>query len=84
MWVTTKIGAYKFLDVIMTGHHKFITPIFTKLDLIYGGFDIAEDQNGQLYLIEINSVPGYAHYLENNGEEKLLTLFKKILSDLNK
>jgi len=63
---------------------KFVTPIFTKLDLIYGGFDIAEDQNGQFYLIEINSVPGYAHYLENNREEKLLTLFKKILGDLNK
>jgi len=62
---------------------QFITPIFLKLDLKYAGFDIAEDQNGKLWLIEINSVPGYAHYLENNNESKLLVLFKKILTELD-
>lgn len=63
---------------------KFIIPIFTKLDLTYGGFDVAEDDSGKLWLIEINSVPGYAHYLEDNKAGKVLGLFKKILSDLNK
>jgi glutathione synthase/RimK-type ligase-like ATP-grasp enzyme len=64
--------------------NQFIAPIFSKLDLTYAGFDIAKDEEGKLWLIEINSVPGYAHYLENNEDDKLTTLFKQILSDLNK
>ncbi|NCN87790.1 MAG: alpha-L-glutamate ligase [Candidatus Pacebacteria bacterium] len=62
----------------------FISPIFKKINLSYAGFDIAEDQSGKLYLIEINSIPGYAHYLANNPEDKLFNLFTKILTDLKK
>jgi glutathione synthase/RimK-type ligase-like ATP-grasp enzyme len=63
---------------------KFITPIFKKINLTYAGFDIIEDNNNKLWLIEINSIPGYAHYLENNPKEKVLKLFKKIILDLKK
>lgn len=63
---------------------EFILPVFKKINLSYAGFDIAEDQEGKLWLIEINSVPGYAHYLANNPPDKVLNLFSKILSDLRK
>ncbi|MCF6184047.1 MAG: hypothetical protein L3J56_05385 [Bacteroidales bacterium] len=63
---------------------QFITPIFTKLDLTYAGFDVVIDNEDKLSLIEINSVPGFTHYLKDNKEDKLLNLFKKILEDLGK
>lgn len=61
---------------------QFVQPTFRNFDLIYGGYDIAEDQQGKLWLIEINSVPGFAYYLKDNGEEKIANLFKKIITDL--
>ncbi|NCN03671.1 MAG: alpha-L-glutamate ligase [Candidatus Pacebacteria bacterium] len=61
---------------------SFVLPVFEKISLSYAGFDIAEDQTGKLWLIEINSVPGYAHYLDNNPQEKVFNLFTKILADL--
>jgi glutathione synthase/RimK-type ligase-like ATP-grasp enzyme len=61
---------------------SFVLPVFEKINLSYAGFDIAEDQAGKLWLIEINSVPGYGYYLENNKEKKVVELFKKILQDL--
>jgi glutathione synthase/RimK-type ligase-like ATP-grasp enzyme len=63
---------------------NFIKPIFKKINLEYAGFDIIEDKNKKLWLIEINSAPAYVHYLENNSDDKVIKLFKKILSDLNK
>jgi len=62
---------------------NFVSPTFSKLDLTYAGFDIAEDESGKLWLIEINSIPGFAHYLKNNKPDKLLSLFKQVLKDIN-
>lgn len=69
-------------EVFLKKVEQFIQPIFEQMQLIYGGLDIAEDASGQLYLIEINSKPGYSYFVRDNGEDKVVELFKKILKDL--
>ncbi len=58
---------------------EFIHPIFKKLDLVYGGLDIALDTNDELCLFEINSKPAYNYLIESSGEEPLIGLYKKML-----
>lgn len=67
---------------LFTEIENFIKPIFTKLDLAYAGYDIAKDKNDKLWLIEINSSPGFSYYLRDNEEKKVFDLFEKIISDL--
>lgn len=61
---------------------EFIDPIFSHLDLQYAGLDIVVDQAGQLYLLEINSKPGFSYFVKDIGEVEVIKLFKKVLSDL--
>ncbi len=63
---------------------KFISPIYEKLSLKYAGLDIARDKNGDFQLIEINTQPGFSYFINDNGEEELIKMFEKILSDLVK
>lgn len=60
----------------------FLGPIFRKIELQYAGFDLIVDESDQLWLIEINSAPGFAHYLASNPEEKMIQLWSKIFTDL--
>ena len=61
---------------------KFIEPIFVELDLQYGGLDIAFDINEKIHLLEINSKPGYSYFVKDNGPEKVVKLFEKVLQSL--
>lgn len=61
----------------------FIQPIFKQINLKYAGFDLILDEQDRWWLIEINSAPGFAYYLQHNSREKVLKLFKKIFTDLN-
>lgn len=61
---------------------KFLRPIFSEINLKYAGFDIIFDENNQPWLIEINSAPAFAYFLQNNPAEKVIQLFCKIFSDL--
>lgn len=63
---------------------KFIAPVFTHLDIGYGGFDIACDRNNRLWLIEINSHPNFKIFIRDNSEEIIIQLFIKILKKLQK
>lgn len=58
---------------------KFINPVFTKLDVVFAGFDIMLDQNDVLWLIEINTNLGFEYLTRDNGEEVLIDLYKKML-----
>lgn len=62
---------------------KFITPIFEHLSLVYGGLDIAIDETGQFFLIEINSKPGFTYFIKDNGEDLVVKMFENILKDLS-
>jgi len=61
---------------------QFIEPIFSKLNLKYGGLDVGRDKNGNLWLIEINTQPGFSHYIRDNTDEEVVKMYKKILGDL--
>lgn len=61
---------------------SFIEPIFTKLPIVFAGLDIIEDTNGELWLIEINSAPGFHKLVADNGQQILVDLYKQILPQL--
>ena len=61
---------------------KFVDPVFLRLDISYGGFDIVRDRRDRLWLIEINSHPNYSIFIRDNNEEIIIQLFMKILQKL--
>jgi len=58
---------------------EFINLIFEKINIPYFGADIAIDKEKNLWLIEINSKPGFEHYVKDNGEKDIIELYKKLL-----
>lgn len=60
----------------------FVAPIFDKLDLQYGGLDIAIDSNDHMCLFEINATPAYNYLIESKGDLPLVELYKKMLHKL--
>jgi glutathione synthase/RimK-type ligase-like ATP-grasp enzyme len=77
---------YSFIPVedveLINKLQDFIKPIYKDFNLIYGGLDIALDVRGDLSLIEINSSPWFGPYINKNGDEKIIELFKKSLNYL--
>lgn len=61
---------------------NFIQPIFSKMKLNYAGLDIAIDSSGELYLLEINSKPGFTYFVKDNSEVEVVKMFEKIIKDL--
>ena len=57
-------------------------PVFAKINVNYGGFDIAIDQNGDYWLIEINSSPNFEIFVRDNDRQIVVTMFKDILESL--
>ena len=58
----------------------FCAPLFTKLMIPFCGLDIALDKQGQLWLIEANSSPGFDHIIKHEGAEEIIALYEKILN----
>ena len=69
-------------EVIYKKIKNFIQPIFNKMKLNYAGLDIAIDSTGELYLLEINSKPGFTYFVKDNSEYEVVKMFEKILADL--
>ena len=44
--------------------------------------DIAEREDGSLSLIELNSGPKFSNYISDNGQEKVVEMYEKILKKL--
>jgi len=63
---------------------NFTQPIFQELEVNYAGLDIAVDSQGTYWLIEINSHPNYDIFIRDNGEQKVIEIFDKILRSLMK
>lgn len=61
----------------------FLNPMFEVFDLQYGGLDIALDKENKLWLIEINTAPRFEPFAKKNGEEDIIKLYEKILSNLD-
>lgn len=61
---------------------QFFKPVFSEIELPYAGLDIIFDENEKPWLIEINSAPAFAYFLQNNPAQKVIQLFCKIFTDL--
>ena len=58
---------------------KFLMPVFATFPVEFAGFDIVEDKSGLLYLLEINTAPGFYHFAKDNGEEPIVGMYERIL-----
>ena len=67
---------------IISEIENFVQPVFAKINVNYGGFDIAIDKNGDYWLIEINSSPNYDIFVRDNDRQIVVTMFKDILESL--
>lgn len=61
-----------------------IAPLFTKLDLEFGGIDLILDANDQFQIIELNTHPGFTYFVKDNEEEVLVEMYTKILQEMKK
>ena len=61
---------------------KFIMPLFTRLNVRFAGLDIVIDEKNDIYLLELNSRPGFEYFVRDNGEELLVPVYKKIITSL--
>lgn len=67
---------------LLTTMQEFVNPIFTKINLNYGGFDLVIDSQDQWWLIEINSHPNFNIFIRDHDENIIVDLFKKMLLSL--
>lgn len=63
---------------------KIVAALISVWPIKFAGLDIIEDLNGKLWLLEVNSTPSIAHYVQYKGEKDVLALYTDILSDLKK
>jgi len=82
-WENSKAVLIKDQD-LWNEIQEFIKPISSKLNLKYGGLDIIRDKNGELFLIEINTQPGFSYFVRDNTDEEVVKMYRKILGDLFK
>ncbi len=67
---------------IISEIENFVQPVFAEVSINYGGFDIALDNNGEYWLIEINSSPNYDIFVRDNDRQIVVRMFKDILESL--
>jgi glutathione synthase/RimK-type ligase-like ATP-grasp enzyme len=77
-WENAKAKLVKDKELI-TELERFIDPIYQNLDLKYGGLDVVESESHQLYLLEINTAPGFTYFVRDCGSKQLEPLFEKII-----
>lgn len=53
--------------------------LYKEFPIPYTGLDVALTTDGQLELIEMNSHPAFGHFIADNGDEKVVGLYKDIL-----
>lgn len=70
-------------DIRLTELQILVDTLYKRFAIPYAGLDIALDIQNQLWLIEINSQPSFGHYVADNGDRKVVSLFKKIITQLN-
>jgi glutathione synthase/RimK-type ligase-like ATP-grasp enzyme len=79
-WQNSK--AVQIQDQILNREiEDFLAPMFTKLDLEYGGLDLILDPNYNWWLIEINTHPGFKKFLEDNPSQNLTQMYRQILEN---
>lgn len=74
VWIKDKAIIKKF--------EAFIQPIFKTIPTQFFGADIAIDNSGEKYLLEINNAPGVAKFVQDNSLQPIEDMYVTILKDL--
>ena len=45
------------------------------------GADVVLDQEDNLYVLELNTRPGFYYFIRDNGDEKIVEMYEKILKN---
>jgi hypothetical protein len=61
---------------------KLVYTVNSRLPIGFAGLDLAIDQNGKLWLIEINSRPGFDLFVRDNGKDKIVAMYESILKKI--
>lgn len=68
--------------VLIQALTKFIQPLQQVVGVEFAGLDVILNTKGEMYLVEINSQPGFGIYIRDNGEEEIVSLYKKLIQSL--
>lgn len=68
-------------EVFVKNVQDFVNPIFNLLELNYGGLDLIVDDHNKMWLIEINSRPGFGHYLMHNPLDEVVSMYLNLLKN---
>ncbi len=51
-------------------------------DMPWIGLDVAKDFQGNWWIIELNTHPGFSYFIRDNGDEPLVEMYEKVLNRL--
>jgi glutathione synthase/RimK-type ligase-like ATP-grasp enzyme len=71
-----RIGTEKLLQAKL---QQFFTPIHKQIPIHWAGIDVAIDEDGKMWLIELNTSPGFEQLAKDVGIEELVEVYKKAL-----
>ncbi|MBH8565385.1 alpha-L-glutamate ligase [Nostoc sp. CENA67] len=79
-----KVSKYVYInnENLIDNINNFIQPIFKKIPISYGQFNIALDKNGEYWLTEIIPHPNFDSFIKNNSEQIIVDMFKRMLISL--
>ncbi|HEY4499421.1 MAG TPA: hypothetical protein VJH94_05195 [Candidatus Paceibacterota bacterium] len=78
LWgIATRAGDIK--DAPDSEIEKFIEPIQRIFPLQFAGADILKDGEGKLWLLELNSRPGFTQFIREHGQDSVIAMYEKIL-----
>ena len=69
-------------EEIFSRLQEFVQPAIDQIDLGWGAMDILLDKKGELWFLEINDSPKFEFYVEHNGEDKLVEVYKEAVQSL--
>jgi glutathione synthase/RimK-type ligase-like ATP-grasp enzyme len=72
-----RIGTDKTLQ---TKLQEFFDPIYRQIPIHWAGIDVALDEGDKLWLIELNTSPGFEQLVKDVGIEELAEVYKKVLT----
>lgn len=67
-------------EILLEEINTFIKPIFGKFNIQFAGLDVILDSTGKLFLLEINSKPGFSYFAKDNGEDLLIQMYTNIFT----
>ena len=54
------------------------SPVLKSFEWI--GLDIAKDKNNEWWILELNTRPGFSYFIRDNGDEKIVEMYEKLLN----